>query len=113
MLRLSLVAFTLVVATTSVQATYYDDYNRVDVQEYVVRERHWNDWDDGETHEYRYRERRSPAWDRGRGRGWGPPRHAHREYREYCPPPQRVYRGRVIERIEAPRFNIRFDYRGR
>ena len=109
MLRRWVVAITLAAVTSSVHATYYDDDDRVDVQEYVVRERHWNDWDRGVTYEYRYRERQPKVW----GRGWNRPKHVHREYREYCPPPRKVHRGRMIERIESPRFDIRFEYRGR
>lgn len=109
MFRQLFVAMTLAAVTSSVHATYFGDHDHDEIQEYVIRERHWNDWDNGETYEYRYRERQPWVWDRG----WSRSRHAHREYREYCPPPRKIHRGRAIERIESPRFDIRFEYRGR
>ena len=106
-------ALVFIVASSNVFASYYeDDYeDQDDVREYIVRERHLNDWNDDDHVEYRRYERRHPTgWGAHR---WGPPGHVRRVFREYCPPPQRVFRGRFIERVESPYFDFRIRYQNR
>lgn len=114
MSKRAIFALVLIAASSNVLASYFeDDYEGQDnVREYIVRERHLNDWNDDERIEYRHHhDRRPPAgWV---VRQWGPPGHVRRVFREDCPPPYRVFRGRFIERVESPRFDFRIRYQNR
>ena len=112
MFKQAISALVLIVASSNGSATNYYDYDyedQVDVQEYIVKERHLNNWNDEERIEHRHRHDRWPPVGRSAHR-WGPPGHVRRVFREYCPPPRRVFRSHFIERVESPYFDFRIRY---